>query len=196
MPPKAKFTKQEIANAALEIYREEGMDALTSRNLGKKLGSSACPIFTVFSSMEDVQTAMVDTAKAIYKGYVDKGLTQDIPFRGVGQQYVQFAMDEPKLFQLLFMGESQSAPSINTVLPTLDDSYTQILASITENHSITVERAKRLYQHLFVYTHGIACLCATKTCRFTGQEIENMMSEIFLSLLKNAVQFEKSGDAQ
>ena len=196
MPPKAKFTKQEIADAALQIYREEGMDALTSRNLGKKLGSSACPIFTVFSSMEDVQAAMVDTAKAIYKGYVDKGLAQDIPFRGVGEQYVQFAMDEPKLFQLLFMGESQSAPSINTVLPMLDDSYAQILASITENHSITEEQAERLYQHLFVYTHGIACLCATKTCQFTGQEIENMMSEIFLSLLKNTVQFEKSGDAQ
>lgn len=164
------------------------MDALTSRSLAKKLGSSACPIFTVFSSMEEVQAAMVDTAKAIYKGYVDKGLTQDIPFRGVGQQYVQFAMDEPKLFQLLFMGESRSTPSIHTVLPTLDDSYTQILASITENHSITAEQAQRLYQHLFVYTHGIACLCATKTCRFSEQEIENMMSEIFMSLLKNATQ--------
>lgn len=32
MPPKAKFTKQEIVNAALQIYREEGMDALT-RNI-------------------------------------------------------------------------------------------------------------------------------------------------------------------
>lgn len=196
MPPKAKFTKQEIADAALQIYREEGLDALTSRSLAKKLGSSACPIFTVFSGMEEVQSAMVETAKTIYKGYVDKGLAQDIPFRGVGEQYVQFAMDEPKLFQLLFMGESRRAPSISSALPMLDDSYTQILFSITENHSINEERAKRLYQHLFVYTHGIACLCATKTCWFTVQEIENMMSEIFMSLLKNAAQLEKSGDVQ
>lgn len=186
MPPKAKFTKQEIVDAALQIYREEGLDSLTSRNLGKKLGSSACPIFTVFSGMEEVQSAMVDAAKAIYKGYVEQGLTQDIPFLGVGQQYIQFVMDEPKLFQLLFMNEAQDAPSISTVLPMLDDSYEQILSSITSNFSIAQEDAKRLYQHLFVYTHGIACLCATKTCLFSGQEIENMMSEVFLSLLKNA----------
>lgn len=196
MPPKARFTKQEIADAALQIYREEGLGALTSRNLAQKLGSSACPIFTVFSNMEEVRSAMVDTAKATYKGYVDKGLAQDIPFRGVGQQYVQFAMDEPRLFQLLFMGESQSAPSIRTALPMLDENYGQILSSITANHLVTEEQAKELYQHLFVYTHGIACLCATKTCHFSGQEIENMMSEIFLSLLKNAEQLEKSGDAQ
>ena len=53
MPPKAKFTKQQIVDAALEIFRDEGMEKLTSRNLGKKLGSSACPIFTVFSGMEE-----------------------------------------------------------------------------------------------------------------------------------------------
>ena len=68
MPPKAKFTKQQITDAALQIVREEGVEKLTSRNLGKKLGSSACPIFTVFSSMEEVEKAMVEAAKAIYKG--------------------------------------------------------------------------------------------------------------------------------
>lgn len=46
--------KREIADVALQIYREEGLEGLTSRNLGKKLGSSACPIFTVFSGMDEV----------------------------------------------------------------------------------------------------------------------------------------------
>lgn len=196
MPPKAKFTKQEIANAALEIYREEGMDALTSRNLGKKLGSSACPIFTVFSSMEEVQTAMVDAAKAIYKSYVDKGLAQDMPFRGVGEEYIRFALEEPKLFQLLFMHETPGIPSFRSALPMLEDSYDRILSSVTANYPVSAEQAKRLYQHLFVYTHGIACLCVTKTSQFSKLEVEKMMSEIFLSLLKNAAQLEKNKDVQ
>lgn len=183
-------------DADLQIYREEGLDSLTSRNLGKKLGSSVCPIFTVFSSMEEVQTAMVESAKAIYRSYVERGLSQEAPFRGVGEEYVRFAMDEPKLFGLLFMNETQNAPTISTALPMLDDSYAQILASITANHPVTEEEAKRLYRHLWVYTHGIACLCATKTCQFSGQEIESMISEIFLSLLKNATLGEKSEDNQ
>ena len=55
MPPKAKFSREEIIDAAINIVREDGFDALTSRALGKKLGSSARPIFTVFQNMEEVQ---------------------------------------------------------------------------------------------------------------------------------------------
>lgn len=194
MPPKAKFTKQEIVDAALQLFREGGLESLTSRNLGKKLGSSACPIFTVFSSMEEVQTAMIESAKAIYKSYVEKGLTQEIPFRGVGAQYIQFAMDEPKLFHLLFMNETKDAPSVNCVLMLLDESYDIILQSIMASFSIDRQTAEQLYRHLWIYTHGIACLCATRTCQFTQQETQSMMTEVFLSLLKNKTEIQKCGD--
>lgn len=115
--------KREIADVALQIYREEGLEGLTSRNLGKKLGSSACPIFTVFSGMDEVQEAMIESAKELYKSYVDKGLSQDIPFRGVGEQYVLFALNEPRVFQLLFMNEGEAVPSVNNALPLLDEIY-------------------------------------------------------------------------
>ena len=59
MPPKPKFTREEIVAAALELVSEKGMSALTSRDLGARLGSSARPIFTVFNSMEEVQASLV-----------------------------------------------------------------------------------------------------------------------------------------
>ena len=84
MPPKAKFTKAEIIEAALNIVRADGYEALTSRALGTYLGSSARPIFTVFKNMEEVQQDMIKSAKALYKEYVNKGLTTEPPFKGVG----------------------------------------------------------------------------------------------------------------
>ena len=51
MPPKAKFTKKEIIEASMSIVQKDGFPALTARALGARLGSSARPIFTVFSSM-------------------------------------------------------------------------------------------------------------------------------------------------
>ena len=48
MPPKAKFTKEEIAEQALNIIKEEGAAALTARSLGERLGTSSRPIFTAF----------------------------------------------------------------------------------------------------------------------------------------------------
>lgn len=185
MPPKAKFTKNEIIKAALEIVRTEGFAALTARALGTKLGSSARPIFTVFQSMEEVQQAVVDAAKAMYREYIQKGLADTPAFKGVGTQYILFSMNEPKLFQLLFMKEHTDIPELSTVLPMIDDNYEAILSSVKDGYGLTRETAERLYHHLWIYTHGIAALCATKMCRFSGEEISKMMTEIFISLLKN-----------
>ncbi len=185
MPPKAKFTKEEIVEAALIIVRTDGFDALTSRALGACLGSSARPIFTVFQSMEEVQQAVIESAKALYKEYVRKGLTEEHPFKGVGTQYILFSVNEPKLFQLLFMTEQTSIPDLSGVLPLIEESYEEILLSIQNDYGISKCLSERLYHHLWIYTHGIATLCATKMCRFTGEEISSMITEVFMSILKN-----------
>lgn len=183
MPPKAKFTREQITEAALEIVRAENFESLTARALGKKLGSSACPIFTVFENMEEVQQAVLETIKEIYKGYVEKGLSEQPAFKGVGTQYILFAIHEPKLFQILFMREQPEKPDIDHVLPIIDESYDKILASITAGYGLEGKEAEKLYRHLWIYTHGIATLCATKMCHFTGEEISEMMTEVFISLL-------------
>lgn len=184
MPPKAKFTREQITEAALDIVREEGLDNLTARALGQRLGSSACPIFTVFENMEEVQQAVLRAARGIYKQYVDRGLSEKIAFKGVGTQYILFAVNEPRLFQILFMSEHGSVPDLDNVLPMIDESYGRILSSITTAYGMREEMAERLYRHLWIYTHGIATLCATRMCRFSGEEISNMMTEVCKSLLK------------
>lgn len=190
MPPKPKFTKEEIFNAALNIVKKEGINALTSRALGTKLGISARPIFTVFNNMEEVQQAVIQSAKKLYKEYVDKGLKAEHPFKGVGTQYILFSIQEPKLFQLLFMKEQNNIPNFSGVLPLIEESYETILYSIISDYKISEELAKKIYQHLWIYTHGIATLCATKMCKFTDKEISSMISEIFISILKS----EKTND--
>ena len=74
MPPKPKFTREEIVAAALELVSEKGMSALTSRDLGARLGSSARPIFTVFNSMEEVQEAVRDAAMKRFESYAEKAV--------------------------------------------------------------------------------------------------------------------------
>lgn len=185
MPPKAKFTKEEIVEAALNIAKTYGFEALTSRALGTQLGSSARPIFTVFKNMDEVQKSVIKSAKMLYKEYVDKGLTADHPFKGVGTQYILFSINEPKLFQLLFMTEQPQIPDLSGVLPLIEESYEEILLSIQNDYGINELSAKKLYYHLWIYTHGIATLCATKMCRFTSDEISSMITEVCMSVLKN-----------
>lgn len=184
MPPRAKFTREEILQAAMRIVREQGMEAVTSRELGKRLGSSACPIFTVFSNMEEVNQEIHRAARALYREYVREGLNQQMAFRGVGTSYIKFAMEEPKLFRILFMEETGKPTDIEHTLMLIDESYDEILRSVREPYGLQEEEAKRLYQHLWVYTHGIATLCATKVCAFTEKEIQAMMAEVFVGLIQ------------
>ena len=64
MPPKPKFTRDEIVRAALDIAWTDGAEAITARTLGARLGTSPKPVFGVFSGMEQVQQEVVRAAKA------------------------------------------------------------------------------------------------------------------------------------
>ena len=46
MPPKAKYTREEIVQIALDLVAARGIDALNARNLAAALGTSTRPVFT------------------------------------------------------------------------------------------------------------------------------------------------------
>lgn len=186
MPPQFKFTKKEIIQAALEIVRENGMDAVTARALGEKLNSSSKPIFSMFENMEEVQSETLKAARMVYNEYVSEGLKFTPAFKGVGMQYIMFAIKEPKFFQLLFMTEQTEKKNALGILPMIDDNYEEILSSVRNGYGLDDEASKSLYRHLWIYTHGIASLIATGVCSFREEEIADMLTEVFASLLKNA----------
>lgn len=190
MPPKAKFTRDKIIQTALNIVQENGIESLSARALGARLDSSARPIFTVFQNMEEVQQEVLNAARSKYNEYTRKGLSQTPAFKGTGEQYIQFAKDEPKLFQLLFMSEKINTMTIGNRLA-LDDYYNEIILSIQTQYDVSKNVANKLYRHLWVYTHGIATLIATKVCNFTDREMDTMLTEAFIGILKKIMSDEK-----
>lgn len=189
MPQNAKFTREEILDVSLNIVRKSGWDSLTARNIGENLKSSTRPIFTVFDSMKELQKEVKVAARKLYDSYVEEALERDdkdkIYFKCVGEQYIRFAVVEPKLFQLIFMEEQEEKTEFTKILPQIENNYENIISSIEEQYKLSREKSIKLYYHLWVYTHGIASLCATKMCTFTGQEISDMLTEVFISILKN-----------
>lgn len=184
MPPKCKFTKDEIIQTALNMVRAEGIDAITARALAAKLGTSTRPIFTFYENMEDLRHDTVMAAKELYTQYAMEGLHSDPPFMGVGIQYLKFAREEPKLFQLLFMSEMPEKLDPFTALRTYDDRFEDVTHIIQDGFHLHSDTAARLYRHLWIYTHGIATLLVTKVCDFSDEEIGQLLTEVFVSLVK------------
>jgi AcrR family transcriptional regulator len=191
MPPKQKFTKKEIITASLEIIRRDGITALTARRLGAELGSSSRPIFTVFQNMEEVHNETVLEAKALYNQYVAKGLAEPNSFKNVGMAYIQFAKDVPKLFQLLFMTENGAVPELTDVLSMIDENSSKILEAVQKEYGLDDTNARKFYQYLWIFTHGIATLYATKVCQFGEAEISSMLDDVCRSILQKMKAGEK-----
>ncbi|MGN0520569.1 MAG: TetR/AcrR family transcriptional regulator [Candidatus Fimenecus sp.] len=185
MPPKQKFTKEEIVAAALNLVREEGAEALTARALGDALQSSARPIFTVFENMAEVRTEVEKAAKEIYNQYIHTGLQEKHPFKGTGKAYVRMAREEPNLFRLLFMTGTPQAPNADDLMRYMDKISTSVTDAAKESFEVDRETAQKLHHHLWIYSHGIAVLQATGVCNFTDDEVDAMLTEVGVSLVKH-----------
>lgn len=181
MPPKAKYTREEISEAAYELVRRYGKDFLTARSLAATLETSTAPIFTAFSSIDEVMESVKERAFALYSEYIAEGLREPIPFKATGFKYIQFAKDEPELFRLLFMGMTENCPNGDFV-PAGDSNSPYVQSALEEFWGIKSDKAKRIYNHLSIYCHGIAVLTVQQSASFSDEEIDRMLSEVFYAL--------------
>lgn len=183
MPPKPKFTKEEVIDAALALVSEKGIEALTARDLGKRLGSSARPIFTVFSSMEEVQAEVRVAALKRFESYAQKAMCYTPVFKQVGMQMILFAMEEPKLYQLVYMSENNGAKSFDDIFDRLGDVAQQCVDVIQKDYGLTEQEAKKMFEHVWIHTFGIGALCATGMCQFTKEQIIEMLGHDFIAMM-------------
>jgi len=183
MPPKPKFTKEEIVAAALELVSEKGIEALTARELGVRLGSSARPIFTVFNSMEEVQEEVRTAALKRFESYAEKAMYYTPVFKQVGMQMILFAMEEPKLYQLVYMSENAGVTDFEGIAQRLGDVAQLCVDVIRRDYGLSESDAKTLFEHVWIYTFGIGALCATGMCRFSQEEIIQMLGQDFMAML-------------
>ena len=145
MPPKPKFTRDEIVQAALTIVSEKGIEALTAKELGDALGASARPIFTVFASMKEVQDAVREAAMRRFESYAEQKLPGMPLFKQIGMQMVLFGAKEPKLYQLLFMQENRCAVSFDDVFGELVPTARTCIGLIRETYGLREAEAQLLF---------------------------------------------------
>lgn len=183
MPPKPKYTKEEIIAAALGIVSQSGMNALTAKSLGNALHTSVTPIFTVFNSMQEVQDAVKSAAMEHFESYAHK-TEPDMPvFKQIGMQMILFAKEEPLLYQLIFM-------SANSGVTPFDDHYSYLggvadecLHTIQADYGLSAKEAKTLFEHVWIHTYAIGALCATGMCSFSKAQISQMLTQDFTAMM-------------
>ena len=183
MPPKAKFTKEQITKAALGVVSEKGAQALTAKELGAALGTSTTPIFTVFHSMQEVQDAVMLAAMERFEEYAHKAAHLEPSFKQVGMQMILFAKEEPKLYQLIFMTSISKAQTFDDIYGHLGSVADECLDVLQKDYDMSKDNAKTLFEHVWIHTFGIGALCATGVCNFSHEQIAEMLTQDFTAMM-------------
>lgn len=183
MPPKAKFTKEQITKAALGVVSEKGAQALTAKELGAALGTSTTPIFTVFNSMQEVQDAVMLAAMEQFEEYAHKAAHLGPVFKQVGMQMILFAKEEPKLYQLIFMSSISEAQTFDDIYAHLGSVADECLDVLQKDYDLSKDNAKTLFEHVWIHTFGIGALFATGMCDFSHEQIAEMLTQDFTAMM-------------
>ena len=174
MPPKCKFTKEEVVQAALDMTRESGIGSITARALGERLGSSSRPIFSLFQSMQEVQQEVIRAANALYQDYLKRNMTAgEYPaYKASGVAYIRFAKEEKELFKLLFMRDrstEQIKDDPNELKP--------LIEIIMKNTGLSEQDAYMFHLEMWVYVHGIATMITTSYLEWHWDSISQMLTD-------------------
>lgn len=102
MPPKKKFTEEQIIDAAFQIATTEGMDSITIRKVAEQLGSSIAPIYVNFTDVEELKRAVVQKVKQLSQQLIEAENTGS-PFGDIGAASLRFAKEYPVLVRDLVL---------------------------------------------------------------------------------------------
>ena len=189
MPPKVKFTREEIISAALDLTRENGISAVTARGLGARLGSSAKPIFGLFKNMEEVQQEVLKAADLLYQSYLQEDMSSGKypPYKASGLAYIRFAKEEKELFKLLFMRDRSSE-----TIDKHDESLKPLIELIQKNTGLSEEDAYMFHLEMWIYVHGIATMIATSYLEWDMEFISKAVTDGYMGLRHRYCGEEKS----
>lgn len=190
MPPKCRFTREEIIQAALELTAEQGVGALTARGLAQRLGSSAKPIFGLFANMEEVQQEVVKAANLRYQEYLrqDMSAGRYPPYKASGMAYIRFAREQKELFKLLFMRDRTHEEKA------AGDELEALLGLIQKNMGLSRDDAYRFHLEMWIYVHGIATMIATAYLEWDMDFISAALTDAYQGLRLRFLPKETEGE--
>jgi len=182
MPPKPKFSKQEITEAAYELMESNGIDSVVAREVAKKLGCTTAPIFTFYGSMDELRDDVYQMALGKCSEYLNGCIDYAPAFKEFGLRWIRFAKEHPQAYMLVFMlkgTQKQTAGSFMNI------DFIQVIspmtAEICNTFKLSENDAKQLINDMCVYAQGIASMMVNGVGDFREDEISRGISRTCLS---------------
>ena len=77
MPKKVLFSKELILDKSFELFKEEGIESISARNVAKILDASPAPIYKSIGSMKNLKKELKDLT---HESFWDKFIKRSIMY--------------------------------------------------------------------------------------------------------------------
>ena len=181
MPPKVKVTKEDIINAAVDLVRNSGAQAINARTIASALNCSTQPVFSNFATMDKLRLAVVERADVLCQEYMRREVESGefSTYKASGMAYIRFAKEEKELFKLLYMRDRTGE-----LIPE-GSKLTDEMESIVQNNTgLSGADAKLFHLEIWAYVHGIAAMFATGFLNLDWELVSKMLTDSYQGLRK------------
>jgi AcrR family transcriptional regulator len=163
MPPKVTVTRAHILDAAFELVRREGVEALSARAVATALGCSTQPIYRTFGSMNELHSAVYERAAATAIGFLmGEQLEPGEPaFLGMGYGNLRFAQQEPQLFRLVTQSDRVVRDLVMGAAP--PELVLTQMRQVPALAAMDDEQLRRIHTLLWFFSQGLATVFEAST---------------------------------
>lgn len=178
MPKKVVFSREVIIERAFELFKENGIDSITARNVAKALNCSPAPIYSSIGSMDILKEELVSKAKKLFMDYITTDRT-GIMFLDIGMGVAIFAREERALFFNIFLKESIERALMVEFLELIHEE----IKKDKRFDPLSEEQRNELFMNCWIFANGLSTLIATG---FIKNPTDEYIKE---KLLKNPAKF-------
>lgn len=156
MPPKKKFTKEQIIDAAFLIAKEEGLENITIRKVANQLGSSIAPIYVNFETVDELQEMVIKKTQAISNQMLEEQNSGN-PFLDIGVASLRFAKEYSVLFRDLVMKPNSHIQELNE---DIDKDLVSLMESDPILEGLTKEELNTILLKMRIFQTGLSVMVA------------------------------------
>jgi AcrR family transcriptional regulator len=158
MPPKKKFSKDQIIEKAFEVAKIGGIESITARKIANELKCSVAPIYFNFEDIEDLKKAVVSKVFGLARELAKKVYTGD-KFLDIGIASLKFATEYSVIFRELILNKNEYMDDYDQELGN------EIIAEIIEDKELNMFSAEEIgliFMKMRIFQLGLSAMVANE----------------------------------